>query len=117
MRRLMAFLAALVLVFSVSTATAQASPADELPPLTTSDPGPQTSKVGVSIGTLQLYCYHQYLYCWWTITGLPPGITYRSFGGTITGTPTTAGHYTVNGSVKDTQNRTASLTFSWTVNP
>jgi hypothetical protein len=27
--------------------------------------------------------------------------------GTITGTPTTAGRYTVNGTVKDTKNRTA----------
>ncbi|MEU4247254.1 hypothetical protein AB0F15_07590 [Amycolatopsis sp. NPDC026612] len=98
-------------------AGAVVSPADPKPPLTASNPGPQTGTAGVPVTPVQLYCYHQNYICDWTITGLPPGLTYTSYG-KISGTPTTAGHYTVNGTVKDViDQRTATTSFSWTINP
>jgi hypothetical protein len=98
-------------------ASAVVSPADPKPPLTASNPGPQTGTVGVPVTPVQLYCYHQNYICAWTITGLPPGLTYTSYGN-ISGTPTTAGDYTVNGTVKDViDQRTATTSFPWTINP
>jgi type II secretory pathway pseudopilin PulG len=51
----------------------------------------------------------------WTATGLPPGITLTSTGtGTLTGTPTTAGVYTVKLTATKT-GKNAVFMFTWTV--
>jgi hypothetical protein len=128
MRRALIIVAAFVLSLGGVAAVAQAAPSgnaagaasgassDELPPLEASNPGPQTSTVGVAVSPVQLRCYHQYLYCFWKFTGLPPGIAFNYLI-QLTGTPTTAGRYTVEMTVKDTQNRTTTESFTWTINP
>src|SRR6266568_608687 len=58
--------------------------------LVASNPGNQTSTVGVAISPVQLHCYG--------------------------GTPTTAGTYNVGITVKDIAGTTASTSFTWTVN-
>jgi subtilase family serine protease len=50
----------------------------------------------------------------YTATGLPPGLTISS-SGLISGTPTTAGTYTVTVTAKDTTGATGSTTFTWTI--
>lgn len=121
-----AFVAALVLssgglVAATQVAAAAAGdvvrPADPKPPLTASNPGPQSGTAGVPVTPVQLYCYHQNYICAWTITGLPAGLTYTSYGN-ISGTPAAAGDYTVNGTVKDViDQRTATTSFTWTIKP
>lgn len=105
------------LVPATQEAAAVVRPADPKPPLTASNPGPQTGTAGVPVTPVQLYCYHQHLLCDWDITGLPPGLTYTGYAN-ISGTPTAAGHHTVNGTVMDTiDQRTATTSFTWTINP
>jgi Putative Ig domain len=48
-------------------------------------------------------------------TGLPPGLVVSS-GGLITGTPTTAGTYSVTVTATDTSGISGSCSFTWTVN-
>jgi hypothetical protein len=48
----------------------------------------------------------------WTITGLPPGISYTSSDGQIYGTPTTTGTYTVHISVTDGYGTEATTTLN-----
>jgi hypothetical protein len=50
----------------------------------------------------------------YSATGLPPGLTLGSSTGFISGTPTTAGNYSVTATVSDSV-LTASRTFSWSV--
>lgn len=128
LRRSLTFVAALVLscggvVMATQEAAAGDSasvvvrPVDPKPPLTASNPGPQTGAAGVPVTPVQLYCYHQNYICAWTITGLPPGLTYTSYGN-ISGTTTVAGYYTVNGTVLDViDQRTATTSFTWTITP
>ncbi|WP_181442307.1 alkaline phosphatase family protein [Streptomyces tateyamensis] len=52
----------------------------------------------------------------WSATGLPAGLSI-SAGGLITGTPSTAGTYSVTATATDSTGPTGSTTFSWTVNP
>ncbi|MBL7258660.1 putative Ig domain-containing protein [Paractinoplanes lichenicola] len=49
-----------------------------------------------------------------TVTGLPPGLTYNAVTNTISGTPTTAGAYTVTATAT-TVTATSVLTLIWTV--
>ena len=51
----------------------------------------------------------------YTATGLPPGLFIGSATGFISGTPTTAGTYTVTASVYDGVLNSPSQTFTWTV--
>ncbi|MBU2664644.1 putative Ig domain-containing protein [Actinoplanes bogorensis] len=49
-----------------------------------------------------------------TVTGLPPGLTFNALSSTISGTPTTAGAYTVTATAT-TVSATSVLTLIWTV--
>src|SRR5438105_6200161 len=53
----------------------------------------------------------------WSATGLPAGLSLNSGTGQISGTPSTAGNYTVTASVRDSENSpaSASKTFSLTI--
>jgi hypothetical protein len=51
----------------------------------------------------------------WTATGLPAGLSINAGDGVITGTPTTAGTYTVTVTVSDTTKSAASVSFGWKI--
>ena len=84
-------------------------------PVTANNPGSQTGTVGTA-ASLQLSASGGSSGYTWTATGLPAGLSI-STAGLISGTPTTAGTYSVTATVKDSANATASTTFSWTINP
>ncbi len=52
----------------------------------------------------------------YSATGLPPGLLISS-SGLISGTPTTAGTYTVTVTGRDSTGATGTTTFTWTINP
>jgi heme exporter protein D len=51
----------------------------------------------------------------WTVTGLPPGLSLNTATGTITGTPTNDGAYTVQITATDTTGTTGTASFTWTI--
>ena len=51
----------------------------------------------------------------WSATGLPTGLSINASTGLISGTPTTAGTFTLDGDRADTTNATGSASFSWTI--
>jgi PKD repeat protein len=53
----------------------------------------------------------------WSATGLPAGLSISSSTGLISGSPTTAGTYSVTVTAKDTTNASGSTSFNWTINP
>ncbi len=84
------------------------------PPVIT-NPGAQTGTVGVAITAVQLQATdadndpRSF-----TATGLPPGLLI-STSGLITGTPTTAGTFSVTATVSDGRGGTASTIFAWAI--
>ncbi|KAA2254504.1 peptidase [Solihabitans fulvus] len=50
-------------------------------------------------------------------TGLPTGLSVAANSGLITGTPTTAGTYSVTVTATNTSGKSGSASFTWTVNP
>lgn len=81
------------------------------------DPGAQTSKVGVA-ASLQLSATGGHAPLTWAVSGLPPGLSAAAAGGAqqVSGTPTTAGSYPVTVKITDSRQRTSSSTFTWQVN-
>ncbi|MCU1602268.1 MAG: hypothetical protein JWO22_2977 [Frankiales bacterium] len=83
--------------------------------VTVTNPGSQSGVVGTAVSkqlTATDSASGQTLT--WTATGLPPGLAI-STGGLISGTPTTAGSFSVTATAKDTTNATGSATFAWTI--
>lgn len=81
------------------------------------NPGSQTSTVGQAT-SLQIQASDpQGDTLTYSATGLPAGLSIGSTTGLISGTPTTAGTYSVTVTARDPGGNTGSATFSWTVNP
>lgn len=85
------------------------------PALVLANPGAQTSTVG-DVTSLQLGASGGLPPYTWVVTGLPPGVSVGRTSGRVTGSPTTAGSYTVAATVTDSAGVTASRSFAWTVN-
>jgi hypothetical protein len=83
--------------------------------VTVNNPGNQTTTVGTAV-SLQLSATGGTAPYTWSATGLPPGLSIGSSTGKITGTPTTAGSYTVTATAKDVNQVSGSATFTWTIN-
>ena len=77
------------------------------------NPGSQSGVVGTA-ASLQLSATGGTTPYSWSATGLPPGLSI-SASGLISGTPTTAGSYTVTATVTDAASKTGSAGFSWTI--
>ena len=84
--------------------------------VTVTNPGSQTGTVGTA-ASLQISASDsasgQTLT--YSATGLPTGLSISSTTGLITGTPTTAGSYSVTVTAKDTTGATGSASFTWTI--
>ena len=80
------------------------------------NPGNQSSTVGTAVCTLQISATDSSgKALTYSATGLPPGLSISS-SGSITGTPTTAGTYSVTVTASS-GTASGSTSFSWTVNP
>ncbi|MET0136016.1 MAG: S8 family serine peptidase [Kibdelosporangium sp.] len=79
------------------------------------NPGNQSGVVGTPV-SLQLSATGGTPPYTWTATGLPAGLSI-SASGLITGTPTTAGTYSVTATATDGTPASGSTTFSWTISP
>nr|WP_225956730.1 putative Ig domain-containing protein [Amycolatopsis lexingtonensis] len=84
-------------------------------PVTAANPGSQNGVVGTA-ASLQLSASGGSGGYTWTASGLPAGLSISS-GGLISGTPTTAGTYSVTATAKDSSGATGSTTFTWTISP
>jgi hypothetical protein len=84
--------------------------------VTVTSPGNQSTAVGTAV-SLQVKASDsasgQTLT--YSASGLPAGLSINASSGLITGTPTTAGTYSVTATAKDTTGATGSATFTWTV--
>jgi hypothetical protein len=84
--------------------------------VTVASPGNQAGTAGTAIAGLQLQASDssagQTLA--YSATGLPAGLSISS-SGLITGTPTTAGTYSVTATAKDSTGASGSATFTWTI--
>ncbi|HUQ59922.1 M4 family metallopeptidase [Lentzea sp.] len=80
--------------------------------VTVSNPGNQSSTVGTAV-SLPLSASGGTAPYTWSATGLPAGLSVN--GGTISGTPTTAGTSNVTVTAQDSTGRSGSASFSWTV--
>ncbi len=84
--------------------------------VTVTNPGNQTGTVGVA-ASLQIQASDsasgQTLT--YSASGLPPGLSINSSSGLISGTPTTAGTYSVTATATDTTGASGSTSFTWTI--
>jgi len=83
---------------------------------TVNNPGSRTGTVGQAT-SLQMTASGGTAPYTWSATGLPPGLSINASTGLISGTPSTAGTYTVTVTARDSANQTGSATFTWTISP
>jgi hypothetical protein len=81
--------------------------------LAAENPGDQVGEDTVPV-SLQLRAASGVTPYTWSVTGLPSGLTWTP-GGTISGTPDTAGPNTVTATARDAAAATAVVTFSWQI--
>jgi hypothetical protein len=86
--------------------------------VTVTNPGAQTSTAGTAISTLQIVASSSKgdAVGDYSATGLPAGLAISSTTGAITGTPTTAGSYSVTVTAVDNGSTKGTVSFTWTVN-
>jgi hypothetical protein len=87
-------------------------------PITIKNPGPQTGTVGVPITPLPISITDSNSGATLTVsvTSLPGGLVFNAGSDTFTGTPTTAGTFSVTISASD-GTATGSASFTWTIKP
>ncbi|HVV19335.1 MAG TPA: endo-1,4-beta-xylanase [Pseudonocardiaceae bacterium] len=84
--------------------------------VTVTNPGTQTGTVGTAASVqLQASDSASGQTLTYSASGLPPGMAVNASTGLISGTPTTAGSYSVAVSVKDGTGATGTATFTWTI--
>ncbi len=85
--------------------------------VTVTNPGAQTGTVGTPIGALDIAASSDKgdQIASYAAAGLPAGLSVDTATGAITGTPATAGTYSVTISATDNGGTTGSASFSWTI--
>lgn len=81
--------------------------------VTVTNPGSKSSAVNNAV-SLQLSASGGTAPYTWSASGLPTGLSVSSTG-LVSGTPTTAGSYSVTATAKDAAGKTGSTTFAWTI--
>jgi hypothetical protein len=87
--------------------------------VTVTNPGSQTSTAGTAISTLQMAASSSKgdSITAWSASGLPAGLSVNTSTGAITGTPSTAGNYSVSVTATDSGGTNGTVSFAWLVNP
>jgi Zn-dependent metalloprotease len=87
--------------------------------MTVNNPGNKSGTVGTAIASFTVTQTGGTAPISWSATGLPPGITIGASTGTVSGTPTTAGSYTVTVTARDSSSpqKTGSTQFTFSISP
>jgi subtilisin-like proprotein convertase family protein len=87
--------------------------------LTVSNPGNRMSTAGAPITPVSHTATGGTAPYGWTASGLPAGLSMNSSTGSVSGTPTTAGTYSVTVTASDSSSpaNSGSASYTWTVNP
>jgi hypothetical protein len=80
---------------------------------------PQANLVGTAVSPVKHTVYNGKNAYSWSATGMPPGLSIDDETGTISGTPTTAGSFTVQVTATEYRDlpRSGSMSYRWTVLP